>query len=152
MQQPTPGEQQRIFSASDVAQFEYCPLAWWYEEVNELAQAEEDELLQHLEELKRAYGPGASTDPEYQVLKRLLARARRYERGAAQHMRYPLRQEAPDSVAEPEAQEDEQSWDEASGESSIALPPVPRMFALVVVGLVLLTVGLLAFGLLLWVR
>ena len=151
MQQPGPPEQQRIFSASDVAQFEYCPLAWWYEEVNELAQAEEDELLHHLEELKRASGPAATADPEYQVLKRLLIRARRYERGVEQHIRYPSGQEGPDGLIESEKQAD-QEQNEASGEETIALPAVPRIFALVVVGLVLLTIGLLAFGLWLWVR
>ena len=151
MQQPMPGAQQRIFSASDVAQFEYCPLAWWYEEVNELAQAEEDELLLHLEELKRAYGPAASANVEYQVLKRLLVRARYYERGIAQHARYPLPQEAPDGLPEAEEQA-EQDQDEAGSEVPLALPPVPRIFALIVVGLVLVTVGLLIFGMLLWVR
>ena len=151
MQQSTPGAPRRIFSASDVAQFEYCPLAWWYEEMNELAQAEEDELLQHLDELRQVYGPGASTDPEYQVLKRLLVRARRYERGITQHIRSSSREEAANALTESEEQA-EQNRDEASSEDAIALPPVPRIFALVVVGLVLLTVGLLAFGLLLWVR
>ena len=150
MQQPTPGER-RIFSASDVAHFEYCPLAWWYEEMNELAQAEEDELLPHLEELRRAYGPGASADPEYQVLKRLLVRARRYEHGIAQHSGHPSLQEASDGPAELEEQA-EQDQDEANEASNIVLAPVPRIFSLIVVGLVLLTVGLLAFGLLLWVR
>lgn len=151
MPQPMPGEQQRIFSASDVAQFEYCPLVWWYEEMNELAQAEEKELLQHLEELKRNYGSSASADPEYQVLKRLLVRARRYERGVEQHIHYPLRQKEPEGLVEAE-EPVEQNQDEAGGEAAIALPPVPRIFALVVVGFVLLAVGLLAFGLLLWVR
>lgn len=151
MQQPMPGEQRRIFSASDVAQFEYCPLAWWYEEVNELAQAEEDELLRHLEELKRIYGPGASANPEYQVLKRLLVQARRYERGITQHIRYSSREEVADELNKLEEQA-EQDLDEASGESPVELPPVPRIFALVVIGFVLLTLGLLAFGLLLWIR
>jgi hypothetical protein len=150
MQQSMPGEQ-RIFSASDVAQFEYCPLAWWYEEMNELAQAEEDELLQHLDELRRTYGPGALADPEYQVLKRLLVRARRYERGITQHSGHPSLQEAPDRPAELEEQA-EQDQDEANEVSNIVLPPVPRIFSVIVLGLVLLTVGLLAFGLLLWVR
>lgn len=151
MQQPTPGEQRRIFSASDVAQFEYCPLAWWYEEMNELAQAEEAELLSHLEELKRAYGPVASANPEYQVLKRLLIRARRYDQGVEQHIRYASPEEATEGRVEADEQA-EQDQREPDGENPIALPPVPRIFALVVIGFVLLTLGLLAFGLLLWVR
>ena len=151
MQQPMPGGQRRIFSASDVAQFEYCPLAWWYEEMNELAQAEEAELLPHLKELKRAYGPAASANPEYQVLKRLLVRARRYERGIEQHINSSLSQEAADGLTEPDEQA-EQEQAEASGAEAITLSPVPRIFALVVIGFVLLTLGLLAFGLLLWVR
>jgi hypothetical protein len=151
MQHPAPGEQRRIFSASDVAQFEYCPLAWWYEEMNELAQAEEAELLPHLEELKRAYGPAASANPEYQVLKRLFVRARRYEQGIEQHIRFPAPPDVPDGLAESEEQADLEH-DEAIGADAIVLPPVPRIFGLVVIGLVLLTVGLLAFGLLLWIR
>lgn len=151
MQQPTPGEPRRIFSASDVAQFEYCPLAWWYEEMNELAQAEEDELLQHLDELRQVYGPGALADPEYRVFKRLLVRARHYERGIAQHSGHSSLQEAPERPAELEEQA-EQDQDEANEVSNIVLPPVPRIFSVIVIGLVLLTVGLLAFGLLLWVR
>ncbi|HEU5200754.1 MAG TPA: hypothetical protein VFU32_14030 [Ktedonobacterales bacterium] len=151
MQQSMPGGQRRIFSASDVAQFEYCPLAWWYEEMNELAQAEEAELLPHLEELRRAYGPAASADPEYQVLKRLLMRARRYEQGVEQHIRYASPEEAADEQAEPGAQA-EQEQTEAGSADAISLPPVPRIFALVVVGFVLLTLGLLVFGLLLGVH
>ena len=151
MQQPKPGEQRRIFSASDVAQFEYCPLAWWYEEMNELAQAEEGELLPHLEELKRAYGPAASANPEYQVLKRLLVRVRRYERGIEQHINASSSKEAADGLTEPEEQA-VSDQDEAIGADAIELPPVPRIFGWVVMGLVLLTLGLLAFGLILWVR
>jgi hypothetical protein len=152
MQHPTPGEQRRIFSASDVAQFEYCPLAWWYEEVNELAQAEEAELLPYLEELKRAYGPAASANPEYQVLKRLLVRARRYEQGVEQHIRFPALPGVPDGLAESGEDQPEQNQNEPNAEDTIALPPVPRIFGWVVMGLILLTVGLLAFGLLLWIR
>jgi hypothetical protein len=151
MQHPTPGEQRRIFSASDVAQFEYCPLAWWYEEMNELAQAEETELLPHLDELKRAYGPAASANPEYQVLKRLLVRARRYERGMTQHIRYSSSQEAAGEQTDSEEQAALEQ-DDATGAEAIALPPVPRIFGWVVAGLVLLALGLLAFGLLLGVR
>src|SRR5215472_11505654 len=74
-------EQQRIFSASDLAQFEYCPLAWWYEEVSELAQADQAELAERLEELEDQYPASASAQPEYQVIERLLARANQFAGG-----------------------------------------------------------------------
>ena len=125
---------QRIFSASDLAQFEYCPLAWWYEEVSELAQADQEELAERLAELEAEYPSSASALPEYQVIERLLERATRFAHGR--------KQQAADSAARRASQTDTET----------IITPVPRVFALIVVGLAVLTVVLLGLGLLLWVR
>ncbi|HLW00926.1 MAG TPA: hypothetical protein VKT82_19860 [Ktedonobacterales bacterium] len=127
-------EQQRIFSASDLAQFEYCPLAWWYEEVSDLAQADPAELAERLEELEDQYPASASAQPEYQVIERLLARANQFALGRA-------RQTA-DAAAHHLSQSD----------VATITTPVPRAFAALVVGLVALTIVLIGLGLLLWLR
>jgi hypothetical protein len=127
-------EQRRIFSASDLAQFEYCPLAWWYEEVSELAQADEAELAQRLEELESEYPSSASAQPEYQVIERLLERASRFAHGREQHANDAARRQAQQTAAR------------------AISTPVPRIFGAMVIGLVVLTVVLLGLGLLLWVR
>lgn len=127
-------EQRRIFSASDLAQFEYCPLAWWYEEISELAQAEPEELTQRLEELEAEYPTSVSAQPEYQVIERLLERANRFARGREQH-----------------AQDAAKHQVQQTSTKTISTP-VPRIFGVIVAGLVVLTVVLLGLGLLLWVR
>ncbi len=127
-------EQRRIFSASDLAQFEYCPLAWWYEEISELAQAEPEELTQRLEELEAEYPSSVSSLPEYQVIERLLERANRFAHGREQH-----------------AQDAAQRSVQQTSARTISRP-VPRIFGVIVAGLVVLTVVLLGLGLLLWVQ
>ncbi|HEY7356748.1 MAG TPA: hypothetical protein VH590_09790 [Ktedonobacterales bacterium] len=127
-------EQRRIFSASDLAQFEYCPLAWWYEEVSDLAQADQDELAGRLKELEDEYGASAISSPEYQVIKRLHDRAGRFAQGHEQ--------QAADGSQRQASQTNERT----------IVAPVPHIFGLLVVGLSVLTVVLLGVGLLLWVR
>ena len=127
-------EQRRIFSASDLAQFEYCPLAWWYEEVSDLAQADQDELAGRLKELEDKYGASAASSPEYEVIKRLFDRAGRFAQGHEQ--------QAADASQRPASQRN----------ASTIVTPVPRIFGLIVGGLAVLTVVLLGVGLLLWVR
>ena len=127
-------EQQRIFSASDLAQFEYCPLAWWYEEFSDLAQADPDELAQRLEELVDEGPTSASAQPEYQVIERLLERAKQFAGGRER--------QAKDAAARQVHPTEQTTISE----------PTPRIFAVVVVGLVLLVVVLLGLGLLVWVR
>jgi hypothetical protein len=127
-------EQRRIFSASDLAQFEYCPLAWWYEEVSDLPQADQEELAERLKELEDEYGASASAMPEYQVIKRLFDRASQFAQGREQ--------QAGDASLRQAHQTDERA----------IVTPVPRIFAAIVVGLAVLTVALLGLGLLLWVR
>jgi hypothetical protein len=127
-------EQRRIFSASDLAQFEYCPLAWWYEEVSELAQADQEELAERLEALEAGDASSASALPEYEVVKRLLERANQFAQGRAQH--------AADAAQRPASQANQRT----------IVAPVPRVFPVLVFGLAVLTVVLLGLGLLLWVR
>lgn len=127
-------EHRRIFSASDLAQFEYCPLAWWYEEVSDLAQADQEELAGRLKELEDEYGTSAISSPEYQVIKRLFDRAGRFAQGHEQQAADALQRQASQTNA------------------GTIVAPVPRIFGLLVVGLSVLTVVLLGVGLLLWVR
>ncbi len=127
-------EQPRIFSASDLAQFEYCPLAWWYEEVSEVAQADQEELAHRLEELEDEYESTAAALPEYQVIERLIERTRLFAEGQVQHVAHAMQRRAP------------------SSEERTVVTPVPRAFIILVVGLVLLTLILIGFGLLLWLR
>lgn len=127
-------EQRRIFSASDLAQFEYCPLAWWYEEVSELAQADQEELAERLEALEAGEASSATGLPEYEVVKRLLELANQFAQGRARH--------AADAAQRPASQADERT----------IVAPVPSVFPVIVAGLVALTVVLLGLGLVLWVR
>jgi hypothetical protein len=127
-------EQPHIFSASDLAQFEYCPLAWWYEEISEVAQADQEELTRHLEELENEYPSAATALPEYQVIERLIERAELFSLGKEQHAAH----EAQPRVAQTDKK------------GQVA--PVPRAFTLLVSGLILLTLVLLVLGLLLWFR
>ena len=50
---------QRIFTASEVAEFEYCPLTWWHQQFEPLAQADTEELFARLVELEHDHGPQA---------------------------------------------------------------------------------------------
>lgn len=131
-------EQRRIFSASDLAQFEYCPLAWWYEEVSELAQANQDELAGRLAELEDEYESAAPALPEYQVIERLHERAKQFAQGRAQHGA----ESAPQRARQIAAQTDTQ----------VVLAHVTPIFKLVVFGLGVLVVVLLGLGLLLWLQ
>lgn len=59
------------FSAAELADFEYCPLAWWEEQTNSLADLTEEELEEHLAELRERYDERATILPEYQLVLRL---------------------------------------------------------------------------------
>jgi hypothetical protein len=126
-------EQRHIFSASDLAQFEYCSLAWWYEEFSDLAQADQEELAQRLEELVAEDAATASAQPEYVVIERLLDRAIQFAAGREQQAKVAAQQIHP-------------------AEEPTISAPAPRIFSVVVVGLVLLLVFLLGLGMLVLVR
>jgi hypothetical protein len=77
---------QRLFTASEVAQFEYCPLVWWHEQFEPLAQASNEELFAHMVELEYEHGAQATTLPEYQMIEQLLLRRGAFEEGLQQHL------------------------------------------------------------------
>lgn len=65
---------QRLIAAAELARFETCPLAWWYDRAHPLAQASGAEIARRLAVLAAVYGPGAPALPEYQLLSDLAAR------------------------------------------------------------------------------
>jgi hypothetical protein len=82
-QQSRPG--QRLFTASELAEFEYCPLTWWYEQFEPLAQADNEALFARLVELEHEHGPQAPALPDYQVVEQLLLRKGAFAEGQQQH-------------------------------------------------------------------
>jgi len=78
--------QQRLFTASEVAQFEYCPLVWWHEQFEPLTQANNEELFAHMVELENEHGVQATSLPEYQMVEQLLLRRGAFEEGRQQHL------------------------------------------------------------------
>lgn len=83
--QQSPQARQRRFTASEVAEFEYCPLVWWHEQFEPLAQADTEELFARLVELEHEYGSQATTLPEYDTIEKLLLRAGAFDEGRQQH-------------------------------------------------------------------
>src|SRR5260370_30382490 len=88
MQQSSQARQRR-FTASEVAEFEYCPLVWWHEQFEPLAKADTEELFARLVELEHDYGPQATTLPEYDMIEKLLLRAGAFDEGRPQHTDHP---------------------------------------------------------------
>src|SRR5215469_1743179 len=86
--QPHPQSQQRLFKASEVAEFEYCPLTWWYEQFEPLAQADTEELFARLVELEHEHGSEATALPEYRMVEQLLLRRGAFEEGTQQHLEH----------------------------------------------------------------
>ena len=79
---------QRLYTASEVAQFEYCPLVWWHEQFDPLAQAGNEELFARMVELEYEHGAQATALPEYQMIEQLLLRRGAFEEGRQQHLDY----------------------------------------------------------------
>jgi hypothetical protein len=77
---------QRLYTASEVAQFEYCPLVWWHEQFEPLAQADNEELFARMVELEYEHGTQATALPEYQMIEQLLLRRGAFEEGRQQHL------------------------------------------------------------------
>ncbi|MBV8823302.1 MAG: hypothetical protein JO125_17755 [Chloroflexi bacterium] len=122
--------QQLQFTASEVAEYEYCPLAWWYERFEPMAQANTEELFACLVELEHEHDTQAPTLPEYQMVEQLLVRRGAFEQGQQLHQKHA------DEVAELE-------------EERVVVPTTssaPRLLlltvALVVVALILIVVSL----------
>jgi hypothetical protein len=81
-------EQQHFFNATDVAEYEYCSLAWWHDHFEPLALADTEDLLGHLVELEQMFGTQAPLQPDYQVIEQLLKRRGAFEQGRDQHADY----------------------------------------------------------------
>lgn len=84
-QQRKLSQSQRIFTASEVAEYAYCPLVWWYEQYESLIIADTEELFAHTVALEHAHGPQATTLPEYQMIEQILLRRGAFEQGELQH-------------------------------------------------------------------
>jgi hypothetical protein len=76
---------QHLFTASEIAEYEYCPLAWWYEHFEPLAQSDTEELFARLVELEHEHGPQAPALPDYQVVEQLLLRRGAFDEGQQRH-------------------------------------------------------------------
>ncbi len=85
-QRQQPQSKQRFFTASEVAEFEYCPLVWWHEHFEPLAQAGNEELFAHLVELEHEHGAQAPALPEYKTVEQLLLRRGAFDEGRQQHL------------------------------------------------------------------
>ncbi len=84
-QQQRQSQSQRIFTASEIAEYEYCPLVWWYQQYEPLAEATTDELFARMVEMEHTHGPSATALPEYQVIEQLLVRRGAFAEGQEQH-------------------------------------------------------------------
>jgi hypothetical protein len=69
----------QIFTASEVAEYEYCPLVWWYEKYEPQVETGTEELFAHLVAMEHKYGSQATAIPEYQVIEQLLVRRGAFE-------------------------------------------------------------------------
>lgn len=69
----------QIFTASEVGEYEYCPLVWWYEKYDPLVETGTEELFAHLVALEHEHGAQAPAIPEYQVIEQLLVRRGAFE-------------------------------------------------------------------------
>ena len=72
---------QGLFAVSELAQFEYCPLLWWHEQFDPLAQSDTEELFARMVELEHDHGQPATTLPDYQVIEQLLLRRGAFDAG-----------------------------------------------------------------------
>jgi hypothetical protein len=85
-QRQQPQSRQRLFTASEVAEFEYCPLVWWHEQFEPLARADNDELFARMVELEYEHGAQAPALPEYKMVEQLLLRRGAFDEGRQQHL------------------------------------------------------------------
>jgi hypothetical protein len=103
MQRQTQRQQdqsQRLFTASEVAEYEYCPLVWWHEQYDALNEADDEELFAEMVEMEQDYGAQAPALPEYQVIERLLLRRGAFDEGRQQHQEHAEAVEEAEEIAE----------------------------------------------------
>ena len=84
-QLPTQYKGQPVFTASEIGEYEYCPLAWWYARYEPHVDIDTEELFAELVEMEQAYGPQAPALPEYQFIEQLLLQRDAFEEGRQQH-------------------------------------------------------------------
>jgi hypothetical protein len=58
----------RIITTEELARFESCRLAWWYDRTYPLAKASATEISKRIDIFEAVYGTDASNLPEYQLL------------------------------------------------------------------------------------
>jgi hypothetical protein len=78
-------QQQRFFTASELAEFEYCPLSWWHDRFEPAAQTGTEELFARLVELEHDQDMQAPSLPEYRMIEQLLLRRGAFDTGTEQH-------------------------------------------------------------------
>ncbi|MHB8595989.1 MAG: hypothetical protein ACYDER_04170 [Ktedonobacteraceae bacterium] len=79
---------QQLFTASEIAEFEYCPLVWWHQQFEPMASADTEELFARLVELEYEHDTQAPSVPEYQMIEQLLVRKGAFEEGQQQHLEH----------------------------------------------------------------
>ncbi len=125
MQQQQPQTSKRPFTASEVAEFEYCPLVWWHEQFEPLAQTETEEQFARLVELEHEHDSEAPALPEYQMIERLLVRRGAFDEGRQQHLEH--------AAAVDEAEEERINVPSTIGRRRVLLLLVVAMLVLAVV-------------------
>lgn len=93
-------QSQRLFTASEVAEYEYCPLVWWHEQYDTLNDADDEELFAEMVEVEQEFGAQAPAVPKYQVIERLLLRRGAFEEGRQQHQEHAEEVEQAEEIAE----------------------------------------------------
>jgi hypothetical protein len=99
-QQQQQYQSQRLFTASEVAEYEYCPLVWWHEQFDTLNDALDEELFAEMVAMEQNYGAQAPALPEYQVIERLLLRRGAFDEGRRQHQEHAEEVEEAEEIAE----------------------------------------------------
>ncbi|HEY1351322.1 MAG TPA: hypothetical protein VGF67_17005 [Ktedonobacteraceae bacterium] len=129
-----PWAKTRTFTASEVAEFEYCQLAWWHEQFEPWVQAENDELFARLVELEHEHSAQAPGLPEYRLIEGLLLRHGAFAEGRRQHQEHA---EAVEDIEEEIAMEIRPGAQE-HGRVLLITTLVLSTLALVLLGLALL--------------
>jgi hypothetical protein len=84
-QRPTQHKGRQVFTASEVGEYEYCPLAWWYARYEPHVDIDTEDLFAELVEMEHAHGSQAPALPEYQFIEQLLLQRGAFEEGRQQH-------------------------------------------------------------------
>src|SRR5947207_1395253 len=84
-QLPTHHRGQPVFTASEIGEYEYCPLSWWYARYDPYVDIDTEALFADLVEIEQAHGSQAPALPEYQFIEQLLLQRGAFEEGQQQH-------------------------------------------------------------------